>query len=104
MSLENAIQKLTEVISAAKLAPGTPAVSPGTPKPYDGDLSGPRKPLGPSINRFNHVGGACFVALQQIDSDPSIMERCCQDMSTNPYRKVCYFRKSAGGDVIYQLS
>ncbi len=103
MSLEKAIQKLTEVISGAKLAPGTPVVSPGKPKPYDGDLSGPRKPLGPSINRFGHVGGACSNVLQQMDEDPAAMERCCQDMSTNPYRKICYRRTSAGGTVSYSI-
>jgi hypothetical protein len=99
MSLEKAIQKLTEVISGAKLAPGTPPA----PAPYTGDLSGPRKPLGPSINRFGHVGGGCSNVLRQMDEDPAAMERCCQDMSTNPYRKICYRRTSAGGTVSYSI-
>jgi hypothetical protein len=83
MSLEKAIQKLTEVISGAKLAPGT------TIDPRTGDTIGPG-----GVRNEGRVKGTCRTQrIQEMDSDGEPTGRTI-------YKCQCYYDKPGGPGVV----
>ena len=102
MSLEKAIQKLTEVIQAAQLYSAQAIVGgrddgPRQVHDRDPDFVGPPKPL-PPLPPEPVDGWDCYWALKDMTDDTKRMESCCS-LRPPEMTRICYYRNTPGGPI-----